>query len=267
MSILDLFRLEGQVAVVTGGSKGIGRGIALALAEAGADVVVAARSRLEVEAVADEIRALGRRAAAFTADVACREQVEALAQAAVDRLGSLTIWVNNAGGLADSPPRLLKDTVEDRWDALIDINLKTVWTGSVAAARHMREGVILNITSIGARLPRPMFGPLTAAKAAANHLTETLALELAPKVRVNAIGPGAIMTDQMLAVLPGFLNAGTGACDDKALEALKDHLKGPLGIPGAPQDIGAAAVYLASPAAKWITGTCLYVAGGLSTAT
>jgi len=267
MSILDLFRLDGQVAVVTGGSKGIGRGIALALADAGADVVVAARSMADCETVAREVRERGRRALAFTADVTRKEQVEALAQAAVDQLGRLTIWVNNAGGLPDCTPDLLSEMPEDRWDGQVDVNFKSVWMGTTAAARRMQEGVILNITSIGARHPRPMFGLLTATKAAANHLTETLAIELAPRIRVNAIGPGAIMTDQMQAVLPAFAAGGAEGPGESSLQAVKESLKGPLGIEGTPQDVGAAAVYLASPAARWVTGICLYVAGGLSTAT
>lgn len=267
MSTLDLFRLDGQVAVVTGGSKGIGRGIALALADAGADVVVSARSIVECETVAGEVRERGRRAVAFTADVTRREEVEALAQAAVDQLGRLTIWVNNAGGLPDCTPGPLCEMSEERWDGQVDVNFKSVWMGATAAARHMKEGVILNITSIGARHPRPMFGSLTATKAAANHLTETLAMELAPRVRVNAIGPGAVMTDQMQAVLPAFAPSDSEGPDESFLQAVKESLKGPLGIEGTPQDIGAAAVYLSSPAARWVTGTCLYVAGGLSTAT
>ena len=102
MSVLDLFRLDGQVAVVTGGGKGIGRGIALALAEAGADVAVAARSRADVEAVAEEIRALGRRAAAYVVDVTASGEVAQLAETAASDLGPLSIWVNNAGGLPDA---------------------------------------------------------------------------------------------------------------------------------------------------------------------
>jgi 7-alpha-hydroxysteroid dehydrogenase len=261
MSILDLFRLDGQVAVVTGGSKGIGRGIVLALAEAGADVVVAARSKPDVEAVAKEVRACGRRAVAFVGDLTHREQVEALAQAAVDQLGSLTIWVNNVGGVPDLTPRLLVDTPDERLDEQFDLNLRAHVIGATSAARRMQEGVIINISSMGALHPRPMFGAMTTSKAAVNHITGTLALELAPKIRVNAIGPGPIMTDQMLALLQGFAPMGTDGDSKSAPDEINEALKTPLG-PGTPQDIGAATVYLASPAAKWVTGICLYVAGG-----
>ena len=127
MSVLDLFRLDGQMAVVTGGGKGIGRGIALALAEAGADVAVAARSRADVEAVAEEIRALGRRAAAYVVDVTASAEVGQLAETAAAEFGPPTIWVNNAGGLPDATPRYLTRTPEDRWDAQMDLNLKAVW--------------------------------------------------------------------------------------------------------------------------------------------
>lgn len=254
MSVLDLFKLGDSVAVVTGGGKGIGRGIALALAEAGADVAVAARSRSDVDAVADEIRRMGRRAAAYVVDVTAAGEVRQLAKAAAAEFGELTIWVNNAGGLPDATPRYLTRTPEDRWDAQMDLNLKAVWAGSVAAATQMTAGgAIINISSRAALGGHVKNGPYAAAKAAVNSLTQTLALELAPAIRVNAIAPGPIRTQNFDASI---------RLDDAAAEAFRRSLRLPLERYGTPTDIGAAAVFLASPAASWITGQCLYVSGG-----
>ena len=245
------FRLDGKVAVVTGAGKGIGRGIALCLAEAGADVVVSARTRADVEAVAGEIEALGRRAAAVPADVTVPEQLEQLA-AAAQELGGLDVWVNNAGGLPDATPRYLTRTPDDRWDAQMDLNLKAVFQGATTAARHMEQGVIINISSTSARGPAFKNGPYAASKAAVNSLTQTMSLEFAPKIRVNAVGPGPVPTENF--------NESTNFPEDRAVE---DIIGVPLKRLGTPEDIGYAVVYLASPAASWVTGQCLYVCGGL----
>jgi 7-alpha-hydroxysteroid dehydrogenase len=247
----DPYRLDSRVAVVTGGGKGIGRGIALCLARAGADVVVASRTGTELAAVAAEIESLGRRARAVTADVTRAADLEAVAAAAMD-LGSLDIWVSNAGGLPDATPRYLTRTPEDRWDAQIDLNLKSVWLGAVTAARHMTAGVIVNISSRAAQGPSRKNGPYGASKAAVNSLTQTLSVELAPNIRVNAVAPGPIPTENF--------NASTSFPEGRPVEEV-------LGVPlkrlGTPEDIGHAVVFMASPAASWITGQCLYVTGGL----
>ena len=255
MSVLELFKLEGQVAVVTGGGKGIGRGIALALAEAGADVAVAARSQSDVEAVAAEIRDRGRRSAAYALDVTEEGALDRLADAAAAEFGKLTIWFNNAGGLPDATPRYLTRTSPERWDAQIDLNLKAVWAGAVAAARHLADGgTIINTSSRSAFGGHIKNGPYAAAKAAVNSLTQTLSIELAPRIRVNAIAPGPIRTQNF--------DESIGL-DDARAEEFRQALKLPLGRYGTPEDIGAAAVFLASPAAGWITGQCLYVTGGM----
>ena len=248
------FDLSGRVAVVTGAGKGIGRGIALCLARAGADVAVAARTGSDIESLAQEIRDLGRRSLAVVTDVTHTEQVERLAAQTIAALGPFNIWVSNAGGLPDATPRYLTRTPEDRWDAQLDLNLKSVWTSAVVAARHMSEtgGTIINISSRAAHGPSLKNGPYAASKAAVNSLTSTLAWELAPRIRVNAVAPGPIPTENF--------NASTKFPEGKPLEKL---LNIPLGRLGTPDDIGNAVVFMASDAASWITGQCLYVTGGL----
>lgn len=256
MSILDSFNLTGQVAVVTGGGKGIGRGIALALAEAGADVAVAARNADDLDAVVKEIEGRGRRALAVVTDVTDAQQMQQLAQRTAAELGRPGIWVNNAGGLPDATPRYLTKTAEANWDAQIDLNLKAVWSGSVCAAQAMgaEGGVIINISSRTAYGAQPKNGPYAAAKAATNSLTKTLSVELAPNIRVNAVAPGPVPTQNF------YESTGTSA---EQIPQLESALGIPLARVGSVEDIGAAVVFMASPAASWITGQCLYVDGGM----
>ena len=256
MSINDAFRLDGQVAVVTGGGKGIGRGIALCLAEAGADVAVASRNMDDLKSVVTEIEARGQKGLAVPTDVTAEGQLDSLGDQVCAFLGTPTIWVNNAGGLPDATPRYLTRTPSDRWDAQVDLNLKSVFEGSVAAAKLMEEagGVIINISSRTAFGPQKKNGPYAASKAATNSLTETLSVELAPKIRVNAVAPGPVPTQNF--------HESTGITEEQVPEVEKA-----MGIPlqrfGTVEDIGAAVVFMASPAASWITGQCLYVSGGM----
>ena len=257
MSILDAFRIDGQVAVVTGAGKGIGRAIALALAEAGADVALGARTAADIEAVAADVRARGQRAIAVPTDATSMAALEALAARAVAELGPIGIWVSNAGGIPDGNPRYLTKTTEESWDAQVDLNLKAVWMGAVVAAKAMHEagGVIVNTSSRAAYGPQVKNGPYGAAKAGVNSLTQTLSRELAPKIRVNAVAPGPIPTENF--------NDCMRTDDEAKREALRDMIGIPLQRFGREEDIAAAALYLASPASSWVTGQCLYVTGGL----
>ena len=195
MSTQSAFDLTGQVAVVTGAGRGIGEGIAQVFADAGAAVVIAARRTEEIERVAADIIAAGGQAKAVTTDVTDRGALEALADTAVDTFGSLAIWVNNAGG---SPHRLpLTELSREGWDDCLSLNITSIWEATNVAASRMAPtgesvGAILNISSIASHGPMPGSGHYAAAKAATNSLTMTFARELAPRVRVNCICPGAV---------------------------------------------------------------------------
>jgi len=255
MCTLDKFRLDGHVAVVTGGGRGIGRAIALGLAEAGADIVLAARRTEEIEAVAEEVKALGRRGLGITTDMMDMDQIENLAEQTVKEMGKLSIWVNNAGGADDRTMRKLVDVPESQWDYQAGLNLKAVWAGAVAAAKRMDEGSsIINISSIEAFNPSPTNGPYAAAKAGVHALTKTLAKELAPKIRVNAIAPGPVPTEV-------FLEA-TGLTMEM-MPMVAEQMKIPMGRMGTEEDMAPAAIYLASEASNWVTGQILTISGGL----
>ena len=248
---MDPFRLDGKRAVVTGAGKGIGRGIALQMARAGADLVVASRTKQDLEGLAEEIALIGRKVSIFECDVTDPQQVSQLAAFSI-RNDPLDIWVNNAGGLPDATPRYLTKTPEDKWDAQMDLNLKAVFISCQAAANCINEGAIINISSSSAKAQGNLKnGPYGASKAAVNSLTQTFALELSPKIRVNAVAPGPIPTENF--------NQSTNFPEGKPIEKI---IGVPLGRLGTPDDIGYATVFMASPAASWITGQCLYVTGG-----
>ena len=248
----ELYSLSGKVAVITGGGRGIGEGIARSLASAGAKIVVAARRTEEVEAVARQIRTDGGEAIAITTDVTDDAAVDALARAAMDHFGSLSIWVNNAGG---SPARMpMTELSRQAWDDCIALNQTAVWIGIVTAARYMETGSIINISSGAGTGPVPGSGHYGAAKAATNSLTQTASAELAPRIRVNGIAPGAVPTE--------IFRKAVGIESEADLEAAEVAWNIPMGRFGTPLDMGACAVFLCSDAASWITGETIRVGGG-----
>ncbi|AGZ50431.1 SDR family oxidoreductase [Mycobacterium kansasii] len=251
--ILDRFRLDDQVAVITGGGRGLGAAIALAFAEAGADVVIASRTRSQLDEVAEGVRAIGRRAHVVAADLANPEVTAELAGQTVEAFGRLDIVVNNVGGTM--PNMLLTTSTKDLKDAFT-FNVATAHALTVAAVPLMLEhsggGSIINITSTMGRLAGRGFAAYGTAKAALAHYTRLTALDLCPRIRVNAIAPGSILTSALDVV----------AANDE-LRAPMERAT-PLRRLGDPVDIAAAAVYLASPAGSFLTGKTLEVDGGLT---
>lgn len=253
MAVIESFRLTGQAAVVTGSGRGIGRAIALTFADAGADVVVTGRRAAEVEAVAAEIGALGRRALAMPGDLLDEGMSDALADRCVVEFGRLDVWVNNAGGADEPTVAPLTATGDDTFRSVIELNLTVAFQGARAAATRMsRGGSIVNIASGAGMRAAPNTGPYGAAKAGVLNLTATMAAELAAVgIRVNAVSPGPVPTEAFRRVLE---------FDDDDLARLATTV--PLGRLGTPEDIAAAVLYLASPAASWVTGQNLLVSGG-----
>ena len=257
MGMHERFRLDGQVAVVTGGGRGIGRGIALAFAECGADVVVVARRQTDLDDVADEITSRGVRGLGLSADVMDFDSIPKVLDEVVTTFGRLDIMVNNAGGNLDRKMYALPEIGIEKFDEQLALNMKTkFWGAQQAALRMAHGGRIINIISIAAHRPSPGFGVYSAANMGMISMTRTLAVELAQKkITVNAIAPGTVVTDMLTETL-GVTREQAHAMFDAAI---------PLGRTGTPEDCAAAAVFFASPAAEWITGQCLDVAGGQPT--
>jgi NAD(P)-dependent dehydrogenase (short-subunit alcohol dehydrogenase family) len=242
-----LFDLTGKVALITGGSRGLGHEMALAFATAGADVVIASRKADACEAVAQEVRKLGRRALPHACHVGHWDALPGLVEAAYREFGKVDILVNNAGMSPLAPSSV--ETSEELFDKVIGVNFKGPFRlSALIGARMMlgEGGAIINISSTGAIRPQPGFGPYAGAKAALNALTTVFALEYRPKVRVNAIMAGPFLTDIAKAWAP---------------EA-RERAHNALGRPGKPHEIVTAALYLASPSSSFTTGSVIQVDGG-----
>ncbi len=248
------FSLAGRVALVTGASGGIGQAIALTFARAGARLVLAARHPEPLEALTGEVRATGAAAVAVPTDVTKGDQVRSLVQWAKVEFGHVDILVNNAGGTFGDTftrGRILQITESD-WDQTLALNLKGAFLCSQAVVPLMLEqkrGVIVNISSVAGVTPNVEFLAYGVAKAGLINFTKSLALDLAPHIRVNALSVGIIDT-------PRTATRRTPQRWKELLDAT------PMGVSGQPQDVAWAVLYLASDAAGWVTGTVLGVDGG-----
>jgi 3-oxoacyl-[acyl-carrier protein] reductase len=246
-------KLEGQVAVVTGASKGIGAAIAEHLAAAGAAVVVNyAASKAGADAVVQRIRQAGGKAVAVQADVSKPDDIRRLFAEAKKVFGKLDILVNNAGVYEFAP---LEAISAEHFHKHFDLNVLGLLLATQEAVKHFGPsgGSIVNLSSVAATLTPPNSAVYSATKAAVNAITASLAKELGPrKIRVNAVGPGVVETE-------GLHAAGISGSDFERQAVAQ----APLGRIGQPQDIAPAVVFLASPESAWITGETLYISGGL----
>ena len=253
-----MFSLSGKTCVVTGASRGLGRAMALAFAEQGADVVAAARSRSDLETLAREIEAKGRKALVEVVDVTECRQLQGLAERALARFGRIDAWVNNAGGFTAEPGGMSEwlEVSERGWEAMVRLNLTAQVFGAQAAARAMRAsgrgGLILFLSSIDGLYAAPGGeGIYAACKAALNSIVQSMAIELGQYgIRVNALAPAIVETPL------------TAPWLKTAAERRERAAFYPLRRVGQPADVAGAAVYLASDEAAWVSGAVLLISGG-----
>jgi 3-oxoacyl-[acyl-carrier protein] reductase len=242
--------LQGKVAVVTGGSRGLGRAVATVLAREGAVITLCARDRVLLEKVAAELESSGAQALAVQADVTQAYEVEQMIGACVARFGQVDILVNNAGITRDNLGLRMKD---EEWDAVLSVNLKGVFQCTRAVLRPMikqRSGRIINLTSVVAVMGNPGQANYVAAKAGIIGLTKATAREVASRgITANAVAPGFIETDM------------THALDPELQEQMRSQI--PLGRFGRPEDVAELVAFLASDRAAYITGQVIHLNGGL----
>ena len=241
------FDLSGKIALVTGGSRGLGHQMVTAFAERGADCIIASRKLENCETVADQVRALGRRAMAVQLHAAKWPSIDAMIEQVYAEWGRIDILVNNAGM---SPAVPSHEVTEELFDSVVGLNFKGPFRLASQVAKRMADGeggVIINVTSSGSLMPLPGIVPYGSAKAALNAMSRSLAAEYGPKVRVNTLSPGPFLTD--------IAKAWT-----QEMRAESDNA---LGRPGNPQEIVSAALFLASPASSFTTGAIVRVDGGL----
>jgi len=244
--------LDGKAAVVTGAGRGIGKSVALTLADAGADVVLAARTTSQLEETAEEIRARGGKALPIRTDVTDKNSVEKLMAGSLDTFGGLHILVNNAATMAPKP---LLDQSEDEWDRVMAVNLKSVFLCTQAAGRHMvqqRYGKIVNMASTGGEAAGPMNASYHASKAGIILFTKSVALEwIRYNININAVGPGFVDTD----LVDQFIQKGTR----------ENRLKGiPIRRFAEPQEIANLVLFLASDLSSYMVGEHVIIDGGMT---
>jgi NAD(P)-dependent dehydrogenase (short-subunit alcohol dehydrogenase family) len=251
MGILDRFSLAGKTALVTGAGRGIGRGLAIAFAEAGADVALAARTEDQLQSVAEEVRALGRRAAVLPVDVSSADTARQVVERAIAELGQLDVLLNAAGTAIRRPA---EEVTEEQYDRQVDLNLKGTYFACQAAGQHMLSrgtGSIINIGSLTTSFGLPLRSVYAATKGAVGQLTKTLAVEWAERgVRVNCIAPGWILTPL------------TQPLHDDPKQTDWIVSRTPMRRWGTPEDLQGVAVYLASDASAFVTGQTHYIDGG-----
>jgi 7-alpha-hydroxysteroid dehydrogenase len=248
--ILDRFRVTGRVAIVTGAGRGIGAATAVALAQAGADVVISARTEDQLHKVAKEIEAAGRRALVVPADLSDLDAAAGLATTAADAFGRLDIVVNNVGG---AMPRAFLDTKPHHLENAFQFNVSVAHALTRAAVPHLLEagGSVVNISSVMGRVAGRGYLAYGTAKAGLAHYTRLAALDLAPRVRVNAIAVGSVATSALDIVMT----------NDELRTQMERNT--PLGRIGDPEDVAATVLFLAAPAGAYVTGRVFEVDGGV----
>ncbi len=256
MSVLDRFRLDGKRALVTGASRGLGREMALACAEAGADVIVMGRQIWDLGMVSYEIQELGRQSAAVLGDIGTPEECQRLYELALDQFGPFDVLINNVGGRRINVP--LEDQTIEQWREILDLNLTSTFLGTKLIGGAMKRagirGSIINIASISGMVANRNIGGVSyeTAKAAVIQFTRTAAVQWADAgIRVNSICPGGFMTEP---------NQRWAREHPQVVEKFAEQI--PLGHYGDPSDLGPLAVYLASDASRYVTGAAMVIDGG-----